>query len=106
MSARTDVITSTEKMEKSAMSQMAPRHRFPLVIAGITLALIVESRTAAAETLAAWVQLVGPGRDAIIRVITDEARCPTLKADGVEVPMQVRAAPGPYFKSGADAPPA
>src|SRR5262249_1681419 len=39
-------------------------------------------------------------------VITDEARCPTLKADGVEVPMQVRAAPGPYFKSGADAPPA
>src|SRR5262249_23185259 len=33
-------------------------------------------------------------------VITDEARCPTLKADGVEVPMQVRAAPGPYFKSG------
>jgi hypothetical protein len=62
--------------------------------------------TAVAETHAAWVQLVGPGRDASIRVITDDTSCPALKADGVDLPMQVRAAPRPLFKPGTDAPPA
>ena len=62
--------------------------------------------TAEAETHAAWVQLVGPGRDASIRVITDDTRCPTLKADGANLPMQVRAAPRPLFKPGTEAPPA
>jgi predicted phosphodiesterase len=85
----------------------APRlHRLSFVIGAVTLGLVIQLHAAAAETLAAWVQLVGPGRDASIRAITDDARCPTLKVDGTDLPMQVRAAPGPIFKPGTDVPPA
>jgi hypothetical protein len=62
------------------------------------------SKTAAAGTLAAWVELVGPGRNANVRVITDEPHCPSLAADGADLPMQVRAAPGPFLKPGDDTP--
>src|SRR5262249_11557306 len=82
-------------MEENAMSRTptAPQfHRLSLVIAALILGLVIGPKTATAKTLAAWVQLVGPGRDASIRVITDDAGCPTLKADGVDLPMQVRAA--------------
>jgi hypothetical protein len=73
-------------MEENAMSKtpMAPLfHQFSRVIAVLILGLVMGPKTATAETLAAWVQLVGPGRDASIRVITDDARCPAFKADGV-----------------------
>jgi predicted phosphodiesterase len=63
-----------------------------LVLGAFALALVLGPKSAPAETLAAWVQLVGPARDASIRVITDDARCPTLKADGADFEMQVRAA--------------
>jgi hypothetical protein len=49
-----------------------------LVLGAFALALVLGPKSAPAETLAAWVQLVGPARDASIRVITDDARCPTL----------------------------
>src|SRR5215813_10202417 len=94
-------------MEENAMSRTptAPQfHRLSLVIAALILGLVMGPKTATAETLAAWVQLVGPGPDASIRVITDDARCPALKADGVDLPMQVRAAPGPFFNPGTDVP--
>jgi hypothetical protein len=94
-------------MEENAMSKtpMAPLfHQFSRVIAVLILGLVMGPKTATAETLAAWVQLVGPGRDASIRVITDDARCPAFKADGVDLPMQVRAAPGPFFNRGMDVP--
>lgn len=81
-------------------------HRTSLIIAVLTLGPVIQTAPAAAETHAAWVQLVGPGRDASIRVITDEPQCPTLKADGADLPMRIRAAPGPLFKPGADVPPA
>ena len=81
-------------------------HGLTPVLAALTLGAVMQSGTAAAETHAAWVQLVGPGRDASVRVITDDARCPTLEADGAALPMQVRAAPRPLFKPGTDAPPA
>jgi hypothetical protein len=83
-----------------------PFHWPSLLIAALTLGPVMQSAPAAAETHAAWVQLDGPGRDASIRVITDEAQCPTLNADGADLRMQVRAAPGPLFKPGTDAPPA
>jgi predicted phosphodiesterase len=90
-----------------SMTQMSSRScQVWLIIGAVTLWLVIGPNTAAAETLAAWVQLVGPGRDASIRVITDDTRCPTLNADGADLGMQVRATPGPIFKPGSDAPPA
>jgi predicted phosphodiesterase len=89
-------------MSRSRMALLF--HRPSLLIAALTLGPVLQSGSAAAETHAAWVQLVGPGRDASIRVITDDARCPTLKADGADLPMQVRAAPGPLFRPGTNAP--
>jgi Calcineurin-like phosphoesterase len=79
-------------------------HRLSLLILALTLGPIMGPGTAAAETLAAWVQLIGPGRDASIRVITDGAPCPMLKADGADLPMQVRAKPGRLFKRGTRVP--
>ena len=88
-------------------TQTAPLfHGLSPLIAALTLGVVMQPGTAEAETHAAWVQLVGPGRDASIRVITDDTRCPTLKADGANLPMQVRAAPRPLFKPGTEAPPA
>jgi hypothetical protein len=54
-----------------------------------------------AKTLAAWVQLVGPGRQASIRaIVSGGASCPTLTADGEPLAMRVRAEPGPIFSEG------
>jgi hypothetical protein len=54
-----------------------------------------------AKTLAAWVQLVGPARQASIRVIIPgDASCPTLTADDEPLAMRVRAEPGPIFSEG------
>jgi hypothetical protein len=74
-----------------------------LAIGLVTLALatIVGPRLAHAESLAAWVELIGPGRDASIRVIvSNDAGCPTLTADGESLAMRVRAEPGPIFTEG------
>ena len=49
---------------------------FPLLAAALPV-------SGYAKTLAAWVQLIGPGRQASIRVIVPgDASCPTLTADG------------------------
>jgi predicted phosphodiesterase len=54
-----------------------------------------------AKTPVAWVELVGPGRQASIRVVVDkDANCPTLTADGQPLAMQVRAEPGPLLREG------
>jgi Calcineurin-like phosphoesterase len=74
--------------------------RFKLRATGlVTLALaaIAAPRLAPAETHA-WVELVGPGRQASIRaIVSNGAGCPTLTVDGVPLRMQVRADPGPIF---------
>jgi hypothetical protein len=77
-------------MSKTPMAPVF--HQFSRVIAVLILGLVMGPKTATAETLAAWVQLVGPGPDASIRVITDDARCPALKADGVDLPIGARRA--------------
>src|SRR5262245_56328519 len=67
----------------------------------VTLAIVVAPGVALAETLAAWVELIGPGRDASIRVIVSEGTgCPILTSDGEPLEMQVRAEPGPLFSEG------
>jgi hypothetical protein len=96
-------------MKENAMcetSRTPPFRQAWLVPAALILALVMQPKTVTAATLAAWVQLVGPGRDASIRVITDAPRCPTIKANGEDLPMQVRAAPGPLFRPGSNIPPA
>src|SRR6516225_12396837 len=71
-------------------TQTAPLfHGLSPLIAALTLGVVMRPGTAVAETHAAWVQLVGPGRDASIRVITDDTSCPALEADGVDLPMHV-----------------
>jgi len=77
-----------------------------LFLFALAFALITFPGSVAAATLAAWVELVGPGRDATIRVITDEASCPDLSADGGPLHMQVRADPGPLVTGGVQVPPA
>jgi len=73
----------------------------------LALAVIAVPGLAFAETLAAWVELVGPGRDASIRVIvSDDSDCPTLTADGQPLKMRVRAEPGQMFTEGDFPPPA
>jgi hypothetical protein len=98
------------KQELRRLSK-APRRAFVrlLVIAvglfAATLAIVVAPGLAPAETLAAWVELIGPGRAASIRVIVSESTgCPILTADGERLEMQVRAEPGPIFSEG-DLPP-
>jgi hypothetical protein len=60
-----------------------------------------------AKTPVAWVELVGPGGQASIRVIVDkDAGCPTLMADGEPLAMRVRAEPGPLLREGKPPPPA
>ncbi len=52
-----------------------------------------------AGTPVAWVELVGPGRQASIRiVVSDRESCPTLVADGEPLAMRVRAEPGPLLR--------
>jgi predicted phosphodiesterase len=66
-------------------------------IAGLAAAALGLAGSAEAKTLAAWVQLIGPGGEASIRAITDAAQCPDLSVDGKATQMRVRAEPGPLF---------
>jgi len=53
------------------------------------------------------VEVVGPSRDASIRVIVSaDSDCPTLTADGQPLKMRVRAEPGQMFTEGDLPPPA
>jgi hypothetical protein len=77
---------------------------FAILVGGLLLAAATPE-CGYAKTLAAWVQLVGPGRDASIRVIVSgDSRCPTLTADGEALAMQVRAEPGAIFSEGKPPP--
>ena len=72
-----------------------------IVLFPLALAVIAAPGLAFAETLAAWVELVRPGREASIRVIiADNADCPALTADGQPLKMRVRAQPGQMFTEG------
>jgi predicted phosphodiesterase len=58
-----------------------------------------------AKASVAWVELVGPGRQASIRfVVSDDASCPILSADGELLATRVRAEPGPLFREGKGSP--
>jgi predicted phosphodiesterase len=58
-------------------------------------------RVGNAVTPVAWVELVGPGRQASIRiVVSKDANCPILNADGELLATRVRAEPGPLFREG------
>src|SRR5262245_40049786 len=59
---------------------------------------------AQAATLAAWVELVGPGPEASVRVITTDASCPQIRFDDSARPMRVRAKPGPLFADDSSVP--
>ncbi len=76
-----------------------PPVRCPLA-SRLALALVLTALApiARAEPLHAWVELVGRGGAPSVRVITADATCPPLRADGEEVAMQVRAGPQPLFQ--------
>src|SRR5262245_45633026 len=74
-------------------------------LCALALTVLTASKFAHAGTEAAWVEFTGPGREASIRVIVSgDAGCPTLTADGEPLEMRVRAEPGPIFSEG-DLPP-
>jgi hypothetical protein len=54
-------------------------------------------KPAGAAPLPAWVEIVGPGGKASIRVITDSASCPVLTVGNEQLRMEERAKPGPLF---------
>jgi hypothetical protein len=76
---------------------------FSCIIA-VGLCALGVPQPAAGAILAAWVQLTGPGRDASLRVITDDPRCPDFQADGDVQRMETRAEPGPLFSGRGDLP--
>jgi len=82
----------------------APPQRRPAVLCwiaafvGVVLATSGCIASAGAGTLASWVELVGPGNSASVRVVTDSGTsCPALASGQRELAMQVRAEPGPLF---------
>src|SRR6516225_6345725 len=87
----------TQRFSRPRAASLA---RFSLRATGlVTLALatIAAPRPALAQTYA-WVELIGPGRQASIRaIVSNGAGCPTLTVDGVPLRMQVRADPGSIF---------
>jgi hypothetical protein len=85
---------------ESVPSRFALLPSFPVLALALLPALFAEPTEGA--TLAAWVELVGPGSKASIRVVTDSAACPVLISDGGQLRMQARAEPGPLFSAGAD----
>lgn len=100
-----DVAMVAEKMPTLSSARRTPLVVLAIGLFIVALATIAVPRLAPAETLAAWVELIGPGRDASIRVIvSNDAGCPTLTADGEPLAMRVRAGPDPIFSEG-DLPP-
>ena len=84
-------------------SALSPsRIRFAATVAGAVFLAAIGPDHGCADTPVAWVELVGPGRQASIRVLVDkDANCPTLTADGQPLTMRVRAEPGPLLHEGA-----
>jgi predicted phosphodiesterase len=86
------LMAADDRMQRHARARLA------FVVFALVLATISLPRHAHAQALAAWVQIVGPDRDASIRVIVpDGADCPTLTANGAPLQMQSRAETGPIF---------
>jgi hypothetical protein len=96
--------------KRSSSARPISRVALQVLVIGLfpfALSVIAAPGLAFAETLAAWVELVGPSREASIRVIvSDDADCPTLTADGQPLKMRVRAEPGQMFTEGDLPPPA
>ena len=99
-----------DEKQRSSSARPMLRVAFRVLAVGLfPLALTVTAapRLVFAETLAAWVEVVGPSRDASIRVIVSaDSDCPTLTADGQPLKMRVRAEPGQMFTEGDLPPPA
>jgi predicted phosphodiesterase len=75
--------------------------RLAATVAGAVFLAAIGPDHGCADTPVAWVELVGPGRQASIRVLVDkDANCPTLTADGQPLTMRVRAEPGPLLHEG------
>jgi len=73
----------------------------------LIIGAIGKSESVSAEVLASWVELVGASREASVRsIVSADANCPTLDADGQPLPMKVRAEPGPLFSDAPRTPPA
>jgi len=75
------------------------RVRFSRVAGGLGVALIgavaaLAPASAAADPEAAWIEL-GPERQATVRAITEDARCPSMRVNGSGRVMNERAAPDP-----------
>jgi hypothetical protein len=88
------------RFPESAPSCFPELPSFPVLALALFATLSIGPTEGA--TLASWVELVAPGTEASIRVITDNAACPVLIADGGQLHMQVRAEPDPLFSGGAD----
>jgi predicted phosphodiesterase len=89
---------------RGPLNAALPAGKFPLrlhaaIAAAALLLALVGPNHAAAELPLAWVELVGPGRQASIRiVVSDHESCPTLMADGEPLAMRVRAEPGRFLR--------
>src|SRR5262249_59859327 len=70
---------------KDAHVMSATGRSFSCIIA-VGLCALGVPQPAAGAILAAWVQLTGPGRDASLRRITDDPRCPDFQAAGDAIP--------------------
>jgi hypothetical protein len=71
-------------------------NRFALMIVALGIASSLLPGRAAAKTLAAWVELIGPDIEASARtIVSKESVCPQLQLGDETVQMQVRAEPGP-----------
>jgi hypothetical protein len=91
-----------EAATKTAPCALSPsRIRLAATVAGAVFLAAIGPDHGCADTPVAWVELVGPGRQASIRVLVDkDANCPTLTADGRPLTMRVRAEPGPLLHEG------
>jgi predicted phosphodiesterase len=71
-------------------------NRFVFLALALGIARGLLPGPAAANTLAAWVELVGPDMEASIRaIVSTDSTCPELQLGDETVQMQVRAEPGP-----------
>ena len=71
-------------------------NRFVFLALALGIARGLLPGPAAANTLAVWVELVGPDMEASIRaIVSTDSTCPELQLGDETVQMQVRAEPGP-----------
>jgi hypothetical protein len=88
--------TRGDAMLRTARAAFDTFHFSLLMDLTFGFASIVLTGPVAAKPLAAWVELVGPNREASIRaIISQELPCPALQSGNDLLQMRVRAEPGP-----------